>query len=74
MQEKKDHKLLGRELPVLKKNLLAGIIPGLFGSDYSFLPSGIPLELILKKLEPAPKEKLYCGSVPDCTFLSPHSS
>lgn len=70
MQEIKSHKLLGRELLVLKKKkLLAGIIPGLFGCDCSFLPSGVPLELILMKLEPTPKERLYCGFLTVQVFL-----
>lgn len=52
------------------KNLLAGILLGLFGCDCSFLPSGVPLELILKKLGPSPKEGLYYGSVSDCASIS----
>lgn len=63
MQEIKDHKLLGRELPVKKIYLHIWL-------QLLSLPSGVPLELILKKLGPTPKEGHYYGSVSDCASVS----
>lgn len=64
MQKIKDHKLLGRELSVIKKKYLQVLSQTCLA--VTALPSGIPLELILKELGLTPKEGIYCGSVSDC--------